>query len=81
VASRDLGVGKVFSVTWSPDDPLTLAAAGSQARLQIWDVASNAAARKVFGDKLPQRSWKERSNGGLVGVVNDDDDGDESDTD
>ncbi|KAG8864785.1 hypothetical protein FRB96_003371 [Tulasnella sp. 330] len=80
VASRDLGVGKVFSVMWSPDDPLTLAAAGSQARLQIWDVASNAAARKVFGDKLPQRSWKERSNGGLVGMV-DDDDGDESDAD
>ncbi|KAG9031133.1 hypothetical protein FRB95_003107 [Tulasnella sp. JGI-2019a] len=80
VTSRDLGVGKVFSVTWSPDDPLTLAAAGSQARLQIWDVASNAAARKVFGDKLPQRPWKERGNGGLVGVVDDDDD-EESDAD
>ncbi|KAJ2965544.1 hypothetical protein NUW54_g14083 [Trametes sanguinea] len=26
VTSRDLGVGKVFSTVWSPDDPLTLAA-------------------------------------------------------
>jgi len=73
VTSRDLGVGKVFSVSWSPDDPLTVAAAGSQTKIQVWDVASNHAARKVFGDRLPQRDWKERSNGGLIEMANDDD--------
>ncbi|KDQ57139.1 hypothetical protein JAAARDRAFT_58614 [Jaapia argillacea MUCL 33604] len=73
VTSRDLGVGKVFSVSWSPDDPLTLAAAGSKAKLQIWDVGSNFSARKAFGAKLGEmgREWKEREGGGVVGVVSD----------
>ncbi|KAH9064006.1 hypothetical protein EDB87DRAFT_1601812, partial [Lactarius vividus] len=45
VAGRDLGL--VFSAVWSPDDPLTLAAAGSKAKLQIWDVGANFGARKT----------------------------------
>jgi len=52
VISRDLGVGKVFSAQWSPDDPLVLAAGGSKAKLQVWDVAANGGARKVFAGKL-----------------------------
>ncbi|KAF8217851.1 WD40-repeat-containing domain protein [Mycena galopus ATCC 62051] len=77
VISRDLGVGKVFSTVFSPDDPLTLAAAGSKAKLQIWDVAANFGARKAFGAKLREagrvlREKEERNSGGVVGVVSDD---------
>ncbi|KAJ7168520.1 WD40-repeat-containing domain protein [Mycena filopes] len=79
VTSRDLGIGKVFSTVFSPDDPLTLAAAGSKAKLQIWDVAANFGARKAFGAKLREagRVLREReegeNKGGVVGVVDDDD--------
>ncbi|THH15341.1 hypothetical protein EW146_g5125 [Bondarzewia mesenterica] len=76
VTSRDLGVGKVFSTAFSPDDPLTLAAAGSKAKLQVWDVGANFGARKAFGAKLAEagRMLKEKSTGGVIGVVDDDDD-------
>ncbi|KAF8071864.1 WD40-repeat-containing domain protein [Lyophyllum atratum] len=81
VASRDLGVGKVFSTVFSPDDPLTLAAAGSKAKLQIWDVGANLGARKAFGAKLKEAGRvlrKEASNTGVIGVVSDDEEsGDE----
>lgn len=69
--------GKVFSTTWSPDDPLTLAAAGSKAKLQIWDISANFGARKAFGDKLRDagRTLKEKDvseGGGVIGVQSDD---------
>ncbi|KAF5359202.1 hypothetical protein D9756_003076 [Leucocoprinus leucothites] len=85
VTSRDLGVGKVFSTIWSPDDPLTLASAGSKAKLQIWDVGANFGARKAFGDKLRDagRILKEKDTkegGGVVGVQSDEEEsGDEDD--
>jgi len=90
VTSRDLGVvrvcilitfillisfqGRVFSAAWSPDDPLTIAAAGSKAKLQLWDIAVNASARKTLGRKLADASLplKEKSNGGVIGVIDDD---------
>ncbi|KAK4700069.1 periodic tryptophan protein 1, partial [Phenoliferia sp. Uapishka_3] len=52
VTSRDLGVGKVFSASFCPDDATTLAVAGSKANLQIWDLATNPGVRSVFGDRL-----------------------------
>ncbi|KAJ6520886.1 WD40-repeat-containing domain protein [Mycena vulgaris] len=84
VTSRDLGVGKVFSTVFSPDDPLTLAAAGSKAKLQIWDVGANFGARKAFGAKLREagRVLREKdlegkdNKGGVVGVVDDDEESD-----
>jgi len=71
----------VFSAVWSPDDPLTLAAAGSKAKLQIWDVGANFGARKVFGTRLSEagRALKEKKNGGVIGVADDEDDEDDSD--
>lgn len=62
---------------WSPDDPLTLAAAGSKAKLQVWDVGANAGARKAFGPKLAEfgRSLKEKQSGGIIGVASDEEDG------
>ncbi|KAF7316608.1 WD-REPEATS-REGION domain-containing protein [Mycena chlorophos] len=84
VTSRDLGVGKVFSVAFSPDEPLTVAAAGSKAKLQIWDVGANQGARKAFGAKLREagRVLREReagdAQGGVIGVASDDEEsGDE----
>ena len=65
--------GKVFTTRYSPDPetPLTLAAAGSKATVQIWDVASNVGARKAFGDRL-KRYGRElgeiKKGGGLVGI-------------
>jgi periodic tryptophan protein 1 len=73
VTSRELGVGKVFSVNFSPDDPLTLAAAGSKAKLQVWDVGTNFGARKAFAPKLAKagRVLKEKTGGGVIGVSSD----------
>jgi periodic tryptophan protein 1 len=85
VASRDMEVGKVFSAVFSPDDPLTIAAAGSKAKLQLWDVGANSGARRAFASKLSEagRVLKEKEGGGLVGLVDDDetseDEGDEDD--
>ncbi|EPQ32463.1 uncharacterized protein PFL1_00658 [Pseudozyma flocculosa PF-1] len=86
VTSRDLGVGKVFSATFSPDDPMTIAAAGSAGKLQIWNALSNVGVRKTFGDRLRrlQGQYKVDIDGnepargdGVVGVVDDDDDDDD----
>ena len=44
--------GKVFTTLFSPDDPTTVALAGSAARLQVWDAFSNTGFRRVFGDRL-----------------------------
>ncbi|KAJ7593361.1 WD40-repeat-containing domain protein [Mycena floridula] len=80
VTSRDLGIGKVFSTVFSPDDALTLAAGGSKAKLQVWDVGANFGARKTFGFKLKEAGKvlreKEESNG-LVGVASDDEESEE----
>ncbi|KAI0267782.1 WD40 repeat-like protein [Gloeopeniophorella convolvens] len=79
VAGRDLGVGEVFSAAWSPDDPLTLAAAGSKAKLQIWDVGATFGARKAFRDKLAAagRTLKEKTTGGVISVADDEEDSDD----
>ncbi|KAK7463457.1 rRNA-processing protein [Stygiomarasmius scandens] len=84
VSSRDLGVGKVFSTVWSPDDPLIVAAGGSKAKLQIWDVGSNSGARKAFSAKLKEagrvlREKEGKEGGGVVGLINDDEESDEDD--
>lgn len=76
--------GKVFSTVFSPDDPLTVAAAGSKAKLQIWDVGANFGARKAFGAKLREAGRvlreREEGNGGVVGVASDDEEsGDDAD--
>jgi len=84
VTSRDLGVGKVFSTVFSPDDPLTLAAAGSKAKLQIWDIGSNFGARKAFGAKLREagkalREKEAGEGGGVIGVQDDEEEISEDD--
>lgn len=76
VVSRDLGVGKVFSTTFAPDQEVgfRLAVAGSKGAVQIWDTSTNAAVRSAFANKVPQikGDGKER----LVGLEESDTDSD-----
>jgi periodic tryptophan protein 1 len=74
VVSRDLGVGKVFSTTFAPDEEVgfRLAVAGSKGAVQIWDTSTNAAVRAAFANKVPQVKGDGRER--LVGL-------EESDTD
>ena len=79
--------GKVFSTVFSPDDPLTLAAGGSKAKLQLWDVGANFGARKAFGASLKAagKALRERNEaenrGGVIGVVSDGEESDGGDND
>lgn len=67
--------GKVFSASWCPDDPTTLAVAGSKANLQIWDTATNAGIRSTFGDRL-KALGKDLNKGGqgVIGLAADEED-------
>ncbi|RKP11781.1 WD40-repeat-containing domain protein [Piptocephalis cylindrospora] len=51
VLSRDLGAGKVFTAAFCPDAPQHLAVAGSQGRLNVWDMSGNPGARRAFGSR------------------------------
>ncbi|OQO00444.1 hypothetical protein B0A48_13793 [Cryoendolithus antarcticus] len=79
VVSRDLGVGKVFSTNFAPDDAVAfrLAVAGSKGSVQVWDTSTNRAVREAFATrgKLPkiEGEVKER----LVGVEADDEEAEE----
>ncbi|GAA6001008.1 hypothetical protein JCM10207_007372 [Rhodosporidiobolus poonsookiae] len=82
VTARDLGVGKVFSASFCPDDPTTLAVAGSKANLQIWDTATNPGVRSTFGDRLKALGKDMSKTGaGIVGVADDEEDDEFSDED
>lgn len=54
VVSRNLGVGKIFSVKFAPDSEVVfrLAVAGSKGIMQVWDTSTNAAVRRVFATRL-----------------------------
>lgn len=72
----------MFTARFSPDPdtPLTLAAAGSKATVQIWDAASNLGARKSFGERL-RRHGRElgemKKGGGVVGIEDVDEEDDD----
>ncbi|KAK8847490.1 hypothetical protein IAR55_005348 [Kwoniella newhampshirensis] len=77
--SRDLGLGKIFTARWSPDPetPLAIAAAGSKANIQVWDAASNAGARKAFGERLRRHGrqlGEIKKGGGVIAVDGGEDD-------
>jgi periodic tryptophan protein 1 len=82
VVGRNLGVGKVFSTTWAPDQEVgfRLAVAGSKGSVQVWDTSTNPAIRQAFSGKVKpiQGDVKER----LVGIQEDSsDDSDDSEDD
>ncbi|XP_076936945.1 uncharacterized protein LOC143604307 [Bidens hawaiensis] len=49
VASRNLNAGAVFSLSFSEDCPFLLAVAGSNGKLQLWDILSDAGISKRYG--------------------------------
>ncbi|GAK62378.1 WD40 repeat-like protein [Moesziomyces antarcticus] len=88
VLARDLGLGKIFAAKFSPNDPLTLAAAGSAGQMQVFNALSNSAVRKTYADRLRKLTGDakvdldgtEPSRGdGIVRVEDDSDDDDEAD--
>jgi periodic tryptophan protein 1 len=83
VVSRDLGVGKVFSASFCPEDPTTLAVAGSRGSLQLWDSATNAGVRRAFGPRLAElgKDASHKNSDGVVRLVDDDDGEGENDDD
>ena len=70
--SRDLDIGRIFNVSFSPDDPLVLAAGGSKAKLQVWDIGTNANVRNTFAGRINNYQERQRKNEGVVGVQSDD---------
>ncbi|KAK4053108.1 rRNA-processing protein [Microbotryomycetes sp. JL201] len=82
VTSRDLGVGKVFSASFCPDDATTLAVAGSKANLQIWDTSTNPGVRTVFGDRLKAIGKSlDKTGSGIVALQDDNEDVSDEDDD
>ena len=55
---------------------MVVSAAGSKAKMQIWDVGANAGVRKTFAQRLKEagREVKMKEGGGVVGVASDDED-------
>ncbi|KAI9094615.1 WD40-repeat-containing domain protein [Phlyctochytrium arcticum] len=49
LVSRDLNLGKVFAVNFSPDSPYSVATAGSNGKVLVWNLESNAGVRRAFG--------------------------------
>lgn len=77
VVSRDLGVGKVFSTNFAPDEEIAfrLAVAGSKGAVQVWDTSTNKAIREAFATRvrLPETDGKER----MISMAKDDEEDDE----
>ncbi|KIV86800.1 hypothetical protein PV11_02388 [Exophiala sideris] len=81
VVSRNLDVGRIFSVQFAPDSEVAfrLSVAGSRGQLQVWDISTNPNVRKAFAGKvkLPETSGKER----VVAINDNGDDTDDEDED
>ncbi|QIW95854.1 hypothetical protein AMS68_001372 [Peltaster fructicola] len=81
IVSRDLGVGKVFSTNFAPDEAIAfrLAVAGSKGAVQVWDTSTNRAVRDAFATRvrLPEvaADGKER----MIVLAKDDEAEDEED--
>lgn len=76
VVSRNLGVGKVFSTNFAPDQEVgfRLAVAGSKGAVQIWDTSTNAAVRNAFAHKVAPSNGEVKER--LVGVAEESSDSD-----
>ena len=79
VLSRDLDLGKIFSVQFGVDDDVAMrvAVAGSSASVKVWDLTTSLAARRAFG--VVGRGKESVEDGKVVGVteVEDEKDDDE----
>ncbi|KAI8391614.1 WD40-repeat-containing domain protein [Radiomyces spectabilis] len=50
VTSRNFELGKIFCAQFCPDSPFQLSIAGSNGKLHVWDMSSNAGVRQAFKD-------------------------------
>ena len=50
--SRDMGVGKLYTVNFYPSSPWLLGTGGSGNQLSLWDLSGEAPLRKRFGDRV-----------------------------
>ncbi|EIE87420.1 hypothetical protein G6F46_007221 [Rhizopus delemar] len=48
VTSRNFELGRIFSAQFCPDSPFQLAIAGSNGKMHVWDMSSNAGVRQAF---------------------------------
>ncbi|CAO3699043.1 unnamed protein product [Rhizopus stolonifer] len=48
VTSRNFELGRIFSAQFCPDSPFQLAMAGSNGKMHVWDMSSNAGVRQAF---------------------------------
>ena len=69
VVSRNVGVGKVFSLQFGTDPEVAfrLAVSGSKGALQVWDVSTNAGVRRAFAERTG-KPFPEAESDRLVGV-------------
>jgi periodic tryptophan protein 1 len=72
VVSRNLDVGKIFATTFAPDPEVAfrLAVAGSRGTMHIWDTSTNAAVRRAFAQRVPEKADNDVEDK-LVGVEDD----------
>ena len=50
--SRDMGVGKLYTVNFYPSSPWLLGTGGAGNQLSLWDLSGEAPLRKRFGDRV-----------------------------
>ncbi|KAI9246854.1 WD40-repeat-containing domain protein [Sporodiniella umbellata] len=48
VTSRNFELGRIFTAQFCPDSPFQLAMAGSNGKMHVWDMSSNAGVRQAF---------------------------------
>jgi periodic tryptophan protein 1 len=71
ILSRDLDIGKVFSVGFAPDREVFghIVAAGSGGDVKVWDTMSNRVVREAMGKKkLQEFASKENADEKIVGL-------------
>ena len=75
VVSRNLDVGRVFTVAFAPDSEVAfrLAVGGSKGSIQVWDTSTNSAVRKAFATRMPTTA-NEVVEERLVGLAEDESD-------
>lgn len=54
--SRDMGVGKLYTVNFYPSSPWLLGTGGAGNQLSLWDLSGEGALRKRFGDRVTTKT-------------------------
>lgn len=83
ILSRDLDIGKVFSVQFGPDDEVSghIIASGSSGGVKVWDTLTNRTVREVVNGRLSSRQQQKKLEERIVGVDDDDEEEEEDDGD